>query len=267
MDHKKFQKLVWDFYRAHGRDLAWRKTRDPYHIVVSEIMLQQTQVERVKTKYEEFLKTFPTWQSLCRAPAGKVLKVWQGLGYNRRALALKKISEVVVKRYKGKLPDDPELLETLPGIGRATAGSIAAFAFNKPVPFIETNIRRVYLHHFFPHKNKVSDDMLSKLVSQTVSQSKAGEWYYALMDYGSMLAKQIENPNRRSKHYTKQSKFEGSNRQLRGAIVRELVNGRAVGLKSLADKLNKSVADISPVILELQKDGFVKYHKNSISLQ
>ena len=146
-----FQKVIWQYYHNYGRDLPWRRTRNPYRILVSEFMLQQTQVERVIPKYRAFLKQFPNFGALDRASLTEVLKAWQGLGYNRRALMLKKLAARIVEDYEGRLPADPKLLDELPGIGKGTAGAIAAFAFNIPVPFIETNIRRVYLHFFFPH--------------------------------------------------------------------------------------------------------------------
>ena len=136
-------------YRNHGRDLAWRRTTDPYRILVSEIMLQQTQVERVTIKYPALYRRIPGFSLACQAPLSDVLAVWQGMGYNRRAISLQKCARRVVEEYGGALPQDPEILATFPGIGRATAASICAFAFNMPVVFIETNIRRVFIHFFF----------------------------------------------------------------------------------------------------------------------
>ena len=145
---REFRKMVLTYYADHGRDLAWRTTTDPYRILVSEIMLQQTQVERVTVKYPAFIAAFPDFPSLAGAPLSDVLAVWQGMGYNRRAISLQKCARRVVEEYDTSLPQDPEVLETFPGIGRATAASICAFAFNMPVIFIETNIRRVFIHFF-----------------------------------------------------------------------------------------------------------------------
>ncbi|MEK7079017.1 MAG: A/G-specific adenine glycosylase, partial [Patescibacteria group bacterium] len=131
------------------RDFPWRNTTDPYHILVSEVMLQQTQVARVMVKFPIFIDQFSNFKELATASTKDILQVWQGMGYNRRALYLKKIAEIVITQYKGKLPDDPAILDTFPGIGEATAASIVAFAFNKPLVFIETNIRRVFIHLFF----------------------------------------------------------------------------------------------------------------------
>ena len=149
MTSAKFQKIIKEHYRMYGSALPWRQTTNPYRIVVSEIMLQQTQVSRVLVKYPQFLKRFPSWKALTAAPTAEVIKAWQGLGYNRRALALKEIAHIIVTKYSGRVPKDSTILNTFPGIGPATANSIVAFAFSQPVVFIETNIRRVFIHHFF----------------------------------------------------------------------------------------------------------------------
>ncbi len=159
-----FQRLVLGFYKQHRRDLAWRNTENPYHILVSEIMLQQTQVERVIEKYSRFIARFPDVSSLAKATLKEVLEVWQGLGYNRRAISLIKLAGIIVSEYQGKIPANGEELMKLPGIGRATAGCLLAFAFRKPSVFIETNIRRVFINHFFQGRESVHDDeiMLSR---------------------------------------------------------------------------------------------------------
>lgn len=144
-----FHEIIYEHYREKGRKLPWRETREPYFILVSEIMLQQTPVERVIEKYRRFIATFPDFSSLAKAPLHRILEVWQGLGYNRRALALKRIAEIVIKRYDGILPSTVKILMTFPGIGRYTASAINAFAFNKPTVIIETNIRSVFIHFFF----------------------------------------------------------------------------------------------------------------------
>ncbi|HOF96277.1 MAG TPA: A/G-specific adenine glycosylase, partial [Methanoculleus sp.] len=214
-----FRALVLAHYRAHGRDLPWRQTTDPYRILVSEIMLQQTQVERVAVKYPEFIDRFPDFASLARAPQSDILLAWQGMGYNRRALALKRTAERVVDDYGGRLPADVETLATFPGIGRATAAAICAYAFNMPVAYIETNIRRVFIHFFFQDREDVRDDEILVLVEQTLDRENPREWYGALMDYGSILKKRTANPNRRSASYSRQSRFEGSDRQIRGRLL------------------------------------------------
>jgi A/G-specific adenine glycosylase len=209
---RAFRKLIYDFYREHGRAFPWRATHNPYHILVSEIMLQQTQTERVTDKYESFVNSFPDFSCLARTPLREILGAWQGLGYNRRAIALKEIAQRVIRDFQGNLPPSLEGLMSLPGIGRATAAAISTFAFNKPAVFLETNIRRVFIHHFFRNEDKVNDNEILPLVKQTLDTSNPRRWYHALMDYGVMLKKRHQNPNRKSAHYHKQGPFEGSNR-------------------------------------------------------
>ena len=182
-----FKEFIWDFYHQNKRDFAWRHVDNPYYVVVSEIMLQQTQTHRVITKYEEFIGAFATFESLAAASLRDVLTVWQGLGYYRRARFLHQLAQIVVNEYNGVLPQDPKILQTLPGIGPNTAGSICAFAFNKEVVFIETNIRTVFIDSFFRDKENVTDKELLPLITMTLDQENPREWYYALMDYGVFL--------------------------------------------------------------------------------
>ena len=218
-----FIHTVRAFYEEYGRHtLPWRKTTNVYRILVSEIMLQQTQVDRVIPKYKEFLKAFPTIAALRKASLGEVLTVWQGLGYNRRA----KMLHECVKAISTNLPDTYEGLMKLPGVGPYTAGAVCAFAYNKPVPIIETNIRTVYLHHFFKDKKSVSDAAIMKKVERTLDRENPRTWYWALMDYGAHLKKTVGNM--KGAAYTKQSTFKGSDREVRGAIVRTLASGEPV---------------------------------------
>jgi A/G-specific adenine glycosylase len=233
---KEFQKAVLGYYRDHGRDLAWRETTDPYHILVSEIMLQQTQVERVSVKFPAFIGRFPDFGSLAEAPLPDVLLAWQGMGYNRRALSLQKCARRVVEEHDGTLPQDPEVLATFPGIGRATAASICAFAFNMPVVFIETNIRRVFIHYFFGNAKTVDDTEILPWVKKTLYEKDPRTWYNALMDLGTDLKMSVGNPNRRSRHYTKQAAFEGSDRKIRGSILRILLAGERLTQKAIIQK-------------------------------
>ncbi|HSQ21843.1 MAG TPA: A/G-specific adenine glycosylase [Coriobacteriia bacterium] len=191
-------------------------------MLVSEVMLQQTQVARVVPKYAEFLSPFPTAEALAEASLDEVLRVWRGLGYNRRALALKRAAEVIVAEYDGRVPDTLEGLMALPGIGHATAAQILAFAFGVGVPFIETNIRSVYLHEFFGDAEDVPDSAILPLVDATMDRERPREWFWALMDYGTHLKATRPNPSRRSRHHVRQGRFEGSNRQLRGRLLAAL---------------------------------------------
>jgi A/G-specific adenine glycosylase len=220
-----FQEEVWEYYRHHGRhDLPWRVSVDPYHVMVSELMLQQTQVSRVIPKFNEFITKFPSAESLAAAPLSDVLTVWSGLGYNRRAKFLHQTAQVIADEYNGEFPLAPDKLIKLPGIGRNTAGAIMAYAYNQPVAFVETNIRTVFIHHFFSNQTDVSDKEILRLVEQTMDPEHPREWYWALMDYGTFLKKSVSNIEQ-SKHYTKQSKFHGSKRQIRGQVIRELTLG------------------------------------------
>jgi A/G-specific adenine glycosylase len=232
MAQQEFQTVVWQYYTEHGRhDLPWRVPEpdgsfDPYKIMVSEFMLQQTQVGRVIPKYAEFIEQFPTLAALAAAPPGAVLRAWNGLGYNRRAKFLHQAVEQVSRDYDGHLPATVDELVNLPGIGTNTAGAIMAYAFDRPVLFVETNIRTVFLHHFFHGQSGVSDKAILAWLEQTLPSPQGGphyrEWYWALMDYGAYLKQTAGNPNQRSQMYAKQSKFEGSRRQVRGRVIRLL---------------------------------------------
>ncbi len=256
-----FRSIIYDYYAAHGRAFPWRDTRDPYRILVSEIMLQQTQTNRVVEKYNDFLRAFPDFKILAESTMRDVFAVWHGLGYNRRALALKRIAETVVRDYDSILPDAVGKLEQLPGIGKATARSIAVFAFNKPVPFIETNIRSVYIHFFFPERKQVRDKELLELVERTMDKENPHKWYSALMDYGVMLKSLYPNPSRRSSHYKKQTRFEGSNRQLRGKLLHTILAFPDIVEDSLCSKVNDDKKRIGKILAQLKNEGFIQEEK------
>lgn len=254
---RSFRNIIYRHYHENPRKLAWRMTANPYRILVSEIMLQQTQVERVSGKYGEFIKTFPSFKSLARASLRDILEVWQGMGYNRRAVALKKIAETVVSDFRGKLPSSEHELIELPGIGRYTASAILAFAFNKPTVFIETNIRRVFIHFFFQERALVRDSEILPLVEKTLDRSNPREWYYALMDFGVMLKTKTENPNKRSAHYRKQSPFQGSNRQVRGMILSLLLRKPEITESEIVRELKSDPERTKENLTALQNEGFV----------
>lgn len=256
---KKFQKQVLEYHKKHGRDLPWRHNINPYHIWVSEIMLQQTQVLRVVEKYEAFLKVFPNFKKLAHAPFKEILRMWQGLGYNRRALAMRKTAMIVRDEYHGRLPRTIDELITLPGIGHATACAILAYAHNQPCVYIETNIRSVYLHHFFPSKKNVSDQDLLPLIEKTLPQKNSRIWYWALMDYGSWLKKEVTNPNNKSKHYNRQTPFKGSHRQVRGVVLK-FVGSSSADINTIRKKTKFSIINIRKALTELQQEGFVTRH-------
>jgi A/G-specific adenine glycosylase len=254
---RTFRAGIRAHYRKHGRKMPWRETRDPYRILVSEVMLQQTQVDRVRAKYVEFLAAFPDLAALAGAPLERVLALWQGLGYNRRALALSRAARLLVARG-GEVPRDHEALVALPGIGAATAGAIRAFAFEEPVVFIETNIRRVFLDAFFPGRSDVADAELLPLVAATLDRRRPREWYYALMDFGAALSRRGENPNRRSRDYIRQSPFSGSDRQVRGAILRALVRGNVLAAGALASAVGAELQRVRRLLGKMEREGFVR---------
>jgi A/G-specific adenine glycosylase len=252
-----FQKHIYSSYHANPRPMPWRTSKDPYCIIVSEIMLQQTQVERVKTKYAEFLSAFPTLAALASAPLEDVLRVWQGLGYNRRAVALKGCAEAIVSRYDGQFPRHIEELESLPGIGPYTARAVAAFAFGIAEPLIETNIRTVFIHFFFHGRDKISDREIMPLVTATLDRHNPRDWYYALMDFGVLLKQLHPNPGRRSSHHQKQSRFEGSNRQLRSRLLRKVIAKQGLSAAELAQELDVDLGDVGRNLAAMEREGFL----------
>lgn len=265
----QFRKIVKAHYKRAGRHaLLWRHTKDPYQILVSEVMLQQTQVERVLPKYEAFIAAFPTVETLANASLRDVLALWVGLGYNRRAKFLKATAEAVVSGG-GRFPVTKQALENLPGIGPYTAGALMAFAYNKPVIMIETNIRTVYIHHYFSEsKETVSDKDILKLVELTLPKENIREWYYALMDYGSSLKREFGSNNKRSKSYAKQSTFAGSDRQIRGAIVRTLTPlKKPLSIKKLQTALSSfDTKRVETQLLKLLTEGLVVKTKTGYAI-
>lgn len=253
----EFKNTVWNYYHSNRRAMPWRDHIDPYHVVVSEIMLQQTQVPRVMVKFSDFITRFPTFETLAQAALGEVLTAWQGMGYNRRGKYLQQVAQIVTEEYGGMLPEDPAVLVRWPGIGPATAASIVCYVYDKPVVFIETNIRRVFIHHFFQDKQGVDDRDLWPLVAEAMDREHPRNWYYALMDYGTHLAKTVPNPNHRSRHHSTQSTFEGSRRQVRGALLRALSREKQ-GLT--VRQLKKLIADerLGEVIETMEKEGLIR---------
>lgn len=257
-----FQQFIYKYYNNYGRhDLPWRHTQDPYHILVSEIMLQQTQVDRVIPKYQNFLKAFPTTKTLANANFSHVLALWMGLGYNRRAQSLQRSAQAIEETYNGKFPKASSELLKLPGIGPYTSSAILAFAYNQPTPLIETNLRTIYLYHFFPQSQTVSDEQLLQLITQTLNHENPRDWYYALMDYGSFLKKQVKDINKRSKHYLKQSQFAGSDRQLRGQVLRLLLKNPNTK-SQLITHTSQPKSRISKILKALQKDQLITHTNN-----
>ncbi len=253
----EFQQRVWNYYKTHKRSFPWRETTDPYAIIVSELMLQQTQTDRVVPKYLAFLEEFPTVEVLAKASLTDVLKLWQGLGYNRRALYLMKLAQKVVLEHGGKVPNSIEELDALPGIGYATACAVYTYSYNLPSVFIETNIRTVFIHHFFADRTEITDREIEPLVAATVAPEQPREWYYALMDYGVMLKKTLPNPGRKSAHYSKQSSFLGSDRKIRGEIVRLLLDTPRLDFDSLYNATGTDEDRLRKIVSGMIRDGIV----------
>jgi A/G-specific adenine glycosylase len=260
---REFIKTVYTYYRKHGRSFPWRDTRDAYKIFVSEIMLQQTQADRVVEKYNLFIKKFPTITILASAPLSEVLAMWKGLGYNRRAKYVQMTAQIITEKYNGVFPRDKKLLMELPGIGSATAGDILAFAFNVPEIVVETNIRTVFIHHFFPEtekslRTKISDTELLPLIEHTLDTKDPRSWYYALMDYGSMLKRTVGNASKRSSTYARQSTFKGSKRQLRAQVLFKLSQKPSTTVLLSKSMPEKTQEEILNILMGLFKDGMIE---------
>ncbi|HEX7017678.1 MAG TPA: A/G-specific adenine glycosylase [Patescibacteria group bacterium] len=262
-----FQRFMGKWYIQHGRhELPWRQTTDPYQILVSEIMLQQTQVDRVIPKYLAFLDKFSTVEELAQASVADVIKHWQGLGYNRRGLNLQRAAQQMVNEFNSTVPSTTDQLLSLKGIGPYTAAAIQAFAFNLPSTVIETNIRTVFIYHFFPTREQVSDQELRSLIESTLDQNHPRQWYSALMDYGTYLKSVLPNPTRQSKTYRKQSPLAGSLRQVRGQVLNVLTLKDSLTYDQLREKITGDKGKLLTALSDLEKEGFIQCTKNDISL-
>lgn len=252
-----FRQEVLRYYAEHGRDLAWRHTREPYAVLVSEVMLQQTQVPRVQRMWPAFMQAFPTVEALAAAPLEAVLRQWSGMGYNRRAVQLKRMAEDVVSRFGGAMPRTLEGLRSLPGVGPATAAAVMAFAYGEAYPYIETNVRAVFLHHFFADACDVPDREIMPLIDATLPRDDPRSWYYALMDYGTHLKKTLPNPCRRSAHHTRQSPFEGSRRQTRARLLHAVIEHPGGDVGTYAEMLDIHAEEADELLAELATEGFL----------
>lgn len=256
MKRDEFLELVWEKGRQLYRPMPWREDTRPYYVLVSELMLQQTQVERVVPKFEVFIATFPDEKILADAPLAEVLKLWNGLGYNRRAKFLHESAKKIARNFKEKFPHTRDDLLSLPGVGVNTAGAILTYTFNQPSPFIETNVRTVFFHHFFKDRTEVDDKEIMKLLDEMIDREHPREFYWALMDYGTYLKKNGVGDIKKSRHYKKQSALKGSVREVRGQIVRQLASGSM----ELAQLRNTLFADdrFERALSGLVKDGLVQ---------
>lgn len=211
--------------------MPWREDTQPYYVLVSELMLQQTQVERVIPKFQAFITAFPNVASLAQASLAGVLTEWQGLGYNRRAKFLHEAAKMIMNDFAAEFPTNVLDLLRLPGVGKNTAGAIRAYAFNRPAIFVETNVRTVYFHHFFADRESVTDHVIREKLQETFDREHPREWYWSLMDYGTCLKSQGVRNISQSRHYSKQSPLKGSVREVRGQIIRELIGNGSTDAK------------------------------------
>lgn len=266
-DLARFRAVVLERGAELYRDFPWRRTHDPYEVLVSEVMLQQTQVQRVETRYVEWLTRFPTIDALAAATLPEVLEEWQGLGYNRRAIALKRTADIVSGELGGIVPVEHADLVALPGIGPATAAGVRAFAYGIPGVYLETNVRAVVIHELFPEAESVADRDIVPILEAAVDADDPRRWYYALLDYGAHLKRTMPNPSRRSKHHAVQSRFEGSRRQKRAWLLRFALEHGVVDLDDAAHVLSAeerqagrdgvTTGDVAEILAEMAAEGFL----------
>ncbi len=273
----EFRKGVLRHFREEGRDFPWRRTRDPWLVLTSEVMLQQTRTETVAAKWDSWVSVFPSPEALASSHLAEVLVRWKGLGYNRRALALRNAAARILSEFGGRVPQAEADLRSLPGVGAYTARAVRAFAFGLPGVVIETNIRTVFLFYFFPDREKVPDRELEPLVEATLLREDPRTWYYALMDYGAALKKREPNPGRSSASYSRQSRFEGSHRQVRAAILHALSGRGPLSPRDLGEAVAEEVgpyADapdfgerLARAAEELAAEGFLELGDDIVGLK
>lgn len=262
-----FQQFIFHWWKENRRDLPWRRTRNPYHILVSEVMLQQTQVARVLPKYKEFLKAFPTVSDLATASPASVLRMWKGMGYNRRALYLQKTAQAIVSEYSGKFPTDEKKLLALPGIGKYTARAILVFGFKKDVAMVDTNIRQILTHFFYsglPQKERVIEETADRLVPI----GKSWEWHQALMDFGALELKNLKSKMPEYPQLPKKPKgapFHQTNRFFRGRVMDVLREGEKkefVLVSEFCKQYDKDESFVQEILAGLVKDGLITKSKS-----
>lgn len=247
------------------RDMPWRRDTRGYYVLVSEIMLQQTQVDRVLPKFEAFILRFPDFQTLATASLSDVLTLWSGLGYNRRAKYLHDAAKTIVAEHNSEVPASHEELVKLPGIGKNTAGALLAYVYNQPVLYVETNVRTVYLHHFFADRTDVADNAILEKLAATINTEHPREFYWALMDYGSWLKRAGVRNNAASKHYRKQTPLAGSVREVRGHILRILTDGQ-ITLEALQEAADTHDGRFETAYEQLLKEGLLQQYDQSVCL-
>ena len=263
----EFQRRVYAVDKLCQRELPWRKRRTPYRVLVSELMLQQTQAGRVVPKYRAFLKDLGSFKALAKADTSEVIKLWQGLGYNRRALALKRTAEIVHSSYSGRLPRDYEALLALPGIGDYTAKAVRIYAYNFDDVLIETNIRSLFTYCFFPECSAVSDADLLPLIASAVDRKDPARWYDALMDLGVLVKANVPRIVQRNKAHRAQSQFQGSHRQKRGMLLKALSSKGSLTCREAAACVELDAALVKSILEELKSEQFLELSKGRYSLR
>jgi A/G-specific adenine glycosylase len=261
---RRLQRQVLGWYAANRRDLPWRRTTDPYAILVSEVMLQQTQVSRVVPKYGEWLASLPTLEALAAAPLEEVLRLWRGLGYNNRARRLRECALAVcaatddgrASRGPGaSLPRDAAALRALPGIGPYTARAVLIFAHNDDLAAVDANVRRVLTHELGLPRD-LPDRRLQAIADAALPRGRSRDWHNALMDYGALVltARATGIAPR-----TRQSAFEGSRRWYRSRLLRTLLDDGAQAVPALAARLEVPETDATELVALLERDGLVRW--------
>jgi A/G-specific adenine glycosylase len=257
MDRGEFRKIIYRNFKKEGRVFPWRQDPEPWGVLVSEFMLQQTQTSRVVPYWERWMRLWPTPEDLAEASLEETLREWSGLGYNNRARRLRDCARLIAEQYGGTVPGIPEELRNLPGIGAYTAGAIACFAYNHPSVFIETNIRAAVIHFFFEDRLEVPDSEIFPILESVLDRKNPRKWYWALMDYGAALKKLTVNPGRRSAHYARQSPFQGSFRQIRGRLIRSLVSEGPGSAPELGKRTGIEPPVLYQALESLKKDAMV----------
>lgn len=264
-----FQKLIWNYFEKNGRsELPWRRSTEFYHVLVSEIMLQQTGVQRVIPKYTAWVQRFPSFKALAGADFAMVLQYWQGLGYARRAKFLHTIAHILHDKTDAECKKlSIEELNALPGIGPYTARAIKTFTTGTKQVFIETNIRTIFLYHFFQGQDNISDKDILVLIEKILPKSEYRNWYFALMDYGSYLKSIGIKNNNKSASYTKQSAFKGSNREARGAILKALTKYNKISKNKLQIIVEIDTERFEIALGQLESESFIQRLGNTILLK
>jgi len=258
-----FQQKIFDWWKGHKRDLPWRHTHDPYKIMVSEVMLQQTQVSRVLMRYAEFIEVYPDVQSLAKAKTSDVLKIWKGMGYNRRALYLHQAAKIISEKYHNHFPLSQQLLSKLPGVGKYTARAILVFAHKKDIAMVDTNIRKIITHFFFQDK-KQPENVIQDLADQLLPKGKSWQWHQALMDLGSQMQ---TISNAKCPMSNKKLPFRESNRFFRGRIVdllREKGWKETALLREMVKRHGKDVQFYKKILEKLLQEGLLTRSPSAI---